>query len=86
MPNDDLAMLVMSTRSRRLRNSTKTAFPRVTDTLHRRHYTFLALSRPFAPFYNIFTLLYPSPSIPRGHVYSAFTGSPKREHLTRCYI
>ncbi len=35
--------------------------PRVTDTLHRRHYTFLALSRLFAPFYNIFTLLYPSP-------------------------
>ena len=63
-----------------------TAFPRATDTSHRRRYVFLALSRPSTPFYNIFTLFYPSPSILRGHVCSAFISSPMREHLSRCYI
>ena len=62
------------------------AFPRCTDTSHRRRYAFLALSCPSTTFYNIFTLFSSSPNSLRGHLCSAYTGWPMREHLLRYYI
>ena len=87
---------VMSPRSRRLQNSTQTKYIPARPSEPRSHDspTHRADAVPrFSPFsLHFITFFYIIKPLPKystrstGHVYSAFTGSPKREHLSRCYM